>query len=471
MNWFVGRGATVGFVLALCMLVASAALAYRNIESIYENEALVIHTHEVLDSLRRVMTSITDAETGQRGYIITGLDEYLRPYERALADIDSEVDRVEQLTADNPEQAARLKELQTALDERLKSLAEGIETRREAGLEAGRDYVLEGRGKKQMAIIRAAIAKMIETETALLSIRGSDSQTTYGTAIFTTAVTTVVGLAMIATAYFLTARELVNRRRMTAELECRVAERTQELNLANQSLRMSNRELEQFASVASHDLQEPLRKIEAFGDRLKTRCTESLDEQGRDYLERVLVSASRMRNLISDLLNFSRVTTRAQPFERLDLNRTAQEVVSDLEGRLQQVNGRIEVGRLPTIDADPLQIRQLLQNLIGNALKFHRPEIPPLVKVAATIVENGPQSKTCRLTIADNGIGFEEVYLDRIFDVFQRLHGRNEYEGTGMGLAICRKITERHRGTITAKSQLGSGATFIVELPVEQPKE
>jgi len=244
-------------------------------------------------------------------------------------------------------------------------------------------------------------------------------------------------------------------------------------------LEQNNRELQDFAYVASHDLQEPLRKVRAFGDRLKTKCGSALTDEGRDYLERMLGAARRMQTLIEDLLEFSRVTTRAQPFVMVDLNRVAREVVSDLEVRLEQVHGRVEVGELPTIEADATQMRQILQNLIGNALKFHRKDAPPVVRVRAELVANGdtehirrtasPAPTKCRLFVEDNGIGFDEKYLDRIFVVFQRLHGRGEYEGTGVGLAICRKIALRHGGDITAKSQPGAGATFLVTLPLKQP--
>jgi PAS domain S-box-containing protein len=244
-------------------------------------------------------------------------------------------------------------------------------------------------------------------------------------------------------------------------------------------LQRSNRELEQFASVAAHDLQEPLRKIQAFGDRLKSKCEDALGDQGREYLERMQGSAARMRNLINDLLAFARVTTKPQPFQPVDLTQVAQEVVSDLESRIQQTSGRVDVADLPTVDADPLQMRQLLQNLIGNGLKFHRAEEPPVVRVEGKILSEmdrpfngcGQDGPLCQLTVQDNGIGFEEQYLDRIFEVFQRLHSRLEYEGTGMGLAICRKIVERHGGSITARSTPGEGATFIITLPVRQPKE
>ncbi len=245
-------------------------------------------------------------------------------------------------------------------------------------------------------------------------------------------------------------------------------------------LEQNNRELVEFAYVASHDLQEPLRKVRAFGDRLKTRCGAALADDGRDYLERMLNAATRMQTLIDDLLSFSRVTTRARPFVPVDLNRVLREVVSDLEVRIEQTQGQVEVAELPAIDADATQMRQLFQNLVGNALKFHKKDAAALVKVYARVeaAAAGPKPRQpghgkprqCQLFVEDNGIGFDEKYLDRIFTVFQRLHGRAEYEGTGVGLAICRKIALRHHGDITARSRPGQGATFIVTLPLNQAK-
>jgi len=238
-------------------------------------------------------------------------------------------------------------------------------------------------------------------------------------------------------------------------------------------LERSNRELQDFAYVASHDLQEPLRKIVVFGERLKEKTSAALGTEGLDYLERMQKAASRMQSLINDLLSFSRITTKAQPFKSVNLAEVASDVVTDLEGRIELVKGRVEVGTLPVIDAEPLQMRQLLQNLIGNALKFRRPEEPPVVKVGSEIVSDPatPGEKICQLTVSDNGIGFDEKYLDRIFNVFQRLHSRNEYEGTGMGLAIVRKIALYHGGDVTAKSKPGEGATFILKLPVVHRQE
>lgn len=257
------------------------------------------------------------------------------------------------------------------------------------------------------------------------------------------------------------------------EMTRRLNESEKERESYVKKLAQSNRELEEFAFVASHDLQEPLRKIQTFGDRLKDKYGDGLGEGGRDYLERMQNASIRMQALIQGLLTYSRVTTRPEPFSPVSLTSLVQEVVSDLTVRIEQTRGRVEAGELPVIEASPYQIRQLFQNLLNNALKFHGEE-RPLIRVSGKkanrpLPKVGGMNEPCiEILVEDNGIGFDEKYLDRIFLPFQRLHGRSQYEGTGIGLAICRKIVERHGGTITAKSIPGKGSTFIVILPVKQ---
>jgi PAS domain S-box-containing protein len=288
--------------------------------------------------------------------------------------------------------------------------------------------------------------------------------------------------------------DLKNRRALEKQLllekqklESRVNERTKQLQLTNEGLRKeitkrhaieaelqaygeelsrSNSELEDFAYVASHDLQEPLRKIQAFSNLLTSEYADKLGD-GSDYVARMHAAAMRMSTLIEDLLAFSRVSTRSSPLQPVDLNVIAADVVADLETRIAQTGGQVKVSPLPIVQGDPTHMRQLLQNLIGNGLKFHRDGIMPVVTVTANLDD----PRWFELHFVDNGIGFDEKYLDKIFAVFQRLHGRDSFEGTGIGLAVCRKIVERYGGSITAHSKINHGATFVVRLPREAKKD
>lgn len=286
-------------------------------------------------------------------------------------------------------------------------------------------------------------------------------------------------------------REIKERKTLQAQLqtannvlESRVAERTRQLVDTNdglekeirrrqkverelqeygKNLARSNQELQDFAYVASHDLQEPLRKIQAFGDLLATEYKDQLGD-GEEYLTRMRNAASRMSTLIQDLLAFSRVSTKPQKVDQVDLNSIISEVVGDLEMSITEKKGKVIVGKMPAVWADATHMRQLFQNLIGNALKFHQKDIAPIVNISLR-----PRAKNDTLYeihVKDNGIGFDEKYLDRIFSVFQRLHGRDAYEGTGIGLAVCRKIVERYGGTVDAKSRPNVGSTFIIKLPI-----
>jgi two-component system sensor kinase FixL len=235
------------------------------------------------------------------------------------------------------------------------------------------------------------------------------------------------------------------------------------LKVANKALELTNKELESFASIASHDLQEPLRKIITLGDRLATRIP-GTDGQGRDYLDRMQNSASRMRCMVEDLLQYTRIESKIRPFESLDLNKVIETVLEDLETRISETQGTVNIVDLPIIDGDPIQIHQLFLNLLGNALKFHRDGIPPVVNVDSTKMQNG----CWEISIEDNGIGIDEEHVDKIFKPFERLHGRTTYEGTGIGLTICNKIVTRHGGKITVKRQSTNGVTFHITLPEKQ---
>jgi light-regulated signal transduction histidine kinase (bacteriophytochrome) len=241
-----------------------------------------------------------------------------------------------------------------------------------------------------------------------------------------------------------------------------------------EELNRSNQDLEQFAYIASHDLQEPLRKIMAFGDRLSTKHGEQLGPDGQFYLSRMLDAANRMKVLMENLLSYSRVSTKTEPFELVDLGLTIESILSDLEMKIQDVDAEISMAPMPTLNALPTQMQQLFQNLISNALKFVKPNVKAVISIEASEVDKKEMSVLgmpfknnlyYKIVVRDNGIGFDNEYAEKIFLIFQRLHGRSEFEGTGLGLAICKKIVDNHQGFIVAQSELNKGAVFTVYLP------
>lgn len=251
-----------------------------------------------------------------------------------------------------------------------------------------------------------------------------------------------------------------------ATTNCKMTQEIAQRKKVEMELLKSNQALNEFASIASHDLQEPLRKIITFGDRLKTTIGET-NKEANNYLERMQRSALRMRALVEDLLQFTRIEAKARPFESIELKKVIDNVLDDLETRIKQSKGVINISNLPTIEADPVKTHQLFLNLIGNALKFHRDGIPPIVNLHSAKGENG----FWVILVEDNGIGIDEKHMDRIFKPFERLHGRSTYEGTGMGLTICRKIVTHHGGEITVKRQSTYGITFQITLPEKQNTE
>ena len=241
-------------------------------------------------------------------------------------------------------------------------------------------------------------------------------------------------------------------------------------------LEASNNELLQFASVASHDLKEPLRKIHMFSNLIKDRYMSEMDGAA-DYMERIINASARMTKLINDLLTFTRLSVNSS-FETVDLNTIVDEVKSDLELSIAEKHAVVEAEDLPEMEIISGQLRQVFQNIISNALKFCKKNETPVVRIYSELVDSlsfsapkNPQGQYCRIIIRDNGIGFDNQYAEKIFTIFQRLHPREKYEGTGIGLAITRKIIEKHNGIITAESREGEGSSFIIVLPLKQVQE
>jgi light-regulated signal transduction histidine kinase (bacteriophytochrome) len=260
--------------------------------------------------------------------------------------------------------------------------------------------------------------------------------------------------------------QAVELQRTRDEMEYRVITRTEELARVNETLESSNIELQQFAYVASHDLQSPLRSISGFVQLLKMDYEEKLDDRGRDYIRRTVQSIAQMETLINDLLSYSRVESRSRPFVAVALGDVFHGSVSLLESSIRDAGGQVTCEELPVVLGDSSQLEQLMQNLIGNGLKYHGTE-PPHVHVSA---EPGVRKNEWIVSVRDNGIGIDAKYFGRIFEIFKRLHDQKEYPGTGIGLAVCRRVVERHGGTIWVESEPGHGSNFRFSIPGDTEK-
>jgi signal transduction histidine kinase len=403
--------------------------------------------------------------------------QYLAPYTEALDDLSEQLDTVARIKSELPAQKARIDTLLNLTREKMQDLTATVDLALDDEEKQALKRMLTGRGHNMYQSIDQQFAAIQKEEElfslslfANLASAQSEARVTFTISAITSSLL-LVGMVFLAILNIRIERQ--NRERLEYQKEVladKVQARTTELKLYSEELKRSNRELEDFAFVASHDLQEPLRKIRAFGDRLRSNYAQRLDEKGDDYINRMHNAAERMSDLINDLLEFSRITTRGKDFVKVDLNDTVATIIDDLEIAIKESDAQISLCTLPIIDADPSQMYQLLLNLISNAVKFKKAGGAVQISfsyqlVDATAGQHQISEKWHLITITDNGIGFAQEYADKIFSPFQRLHSRDEYKGTGIGLAVCRRIVERHHGQISAQSAEGLGAKFSIRLP------
>ncbi|MCQ8879069.1 ATP-binding protein [Pseudoalteromonas shioyasakiensis] len=465
--------------VVLCIVVGNAILAVNTIQSLTQTQQRLDDTGMLNTAIEKLHLSVVQAESGQRGYLLTGEDDYLAPYYDAIKQLNSQAALVRGLRSEIDGQPEKVATLLHLVDDKVSVLKRTAELAL-ADKERRAHYLLEThQGRNLYREIRVLADEIQDAESAFKLAQFRKLGQIKKEAKITFAITAFTSALLIIGMFVLTRINLRESAKYRAELEVqnetlasKVTERTQELTLYSEELSRSNRELEDFAFVASHDLQEPLRKIQAFSDRLETMFKDELGEKGIDYIARMKNAAQRMSNLINDLLEFSRVTTRGKDFVDTDLKVVLDEIQSDLEIAIQESNTCIHVSDMPVIQADTSQMHQLFLNLLSNAIKFRRENVAPIIHVDYEHRKEFSDDLNTEvewqiITVKDNGIGFSDEYADKIFVPFQRLHGRSQYKGTGIGLSVCRRIVERHGGTITAQSQDGEGATFIIKLPVE----
>jgi len=446
------------------------------------SEDWVQHTLQVINQVELIMSSAKDAETGNRGFLITGEDAYLEPYTAALKELPAEIDGFTRLTVDNPSQQARATDLRAVLDERLSLLAQGIEERRNGSKDELHLLVLSGTGKAEMDHLRRIADDMEAEEHRLLVIRLAAAKRSSTQARLTIALASALDLVLLVFMFRHLARERVLRlekERVAAQLALAQAEteaKAAELQLLNEQLEdhvakrtaeleTTNRELEAFSYSVSHDLRAPLRTIDGFSLALEEDYGTAVDAVGKDYIRRVRAGVQRMGQLIDALLQLSRITRAEIVRESFDMAELARSVIAEIELGLQSapLNGnggvadarpvqfRVEGG--PNAFGDPRLIRIALENLIGNAVKFSS-------KVSEPAIEFGWDPSAEAWFVKDNGAGFDMFYSDKLFNAFNRLHGDKDFKGSGIGLATVARVVHRHHGRIWADSVVGRGATF-----------
>jgi signal transduction histidine kinase len=419
----------------------------------------ILSTQNLRFTLNTLRALSQDAETSERGFLLTGDDRYLLPYNQAKLQVRTQVELCRNLFKDRPELADPVNRLIGLVQFKFEQVNKVLQTQKSAGFAAALQYVKSGSEQDTMDEIRRAIDRLqLDLGQRLTDAHEHQRAVNRGVFIFfilSTAISIVVLISLYNTLIeYIQGQDAAQAQlaSLNFDLETRIEQRTLELQQLNE-------ELQQFAYVASHDLQEPLRTITSFTQLLAARYRNKLDGDADEFIDYIVTSSRRMTDLINGLLSLVRLKKGAQPAAPISLERLLSDAESSLQASIRESGCVIEHTPLPSLSVDGVQITQVFQNLISNAIKYRRDE-SPRVRISAQHSDSD-----WIISVADNGQGFDQQYAERIFGLFQRLHAR-EVEGTGMGLSISRKIVERHGGRIWAKSKIGFGTTFHFSLPV-----
>jgi signal transduction histidine kinase len=499
-------------------LVTSAVIAtigwlsYKSRLNLTDSEEWVARTNLVIDQSNNILLLAKDIETGSRGFAITADSVFLEPMQIAEKTIFASIAQLKQLTQDNPSQLRQIDSLSFYVRKKLEFSNQTLEARSKEGLAAAVAIISTKQGKYYTDRIREITNDIHLKENILLKQRQQTNEDSMESLNRSSIVLFILMGLFTALLIIMTSKYLVENKektKMIGELNQvnkelalqndEKARRAAQMVIANrelaflndekekraQELILANKELQSFAYVSSHDLQEPLRKIQTFVNRILEKENERLSDSGKDYFTRIQHSASRMQTLIEDLLTFSRVNTGERKFETTDLSKIIAELSSDFKEVIDKVGATIEINVEGHAHVIPFQFRQLMQNLIGNSLKFSNPKIPPRISISSKVskgsefLKQNPkltvslleaEKNYSHIKVSDNGIGFESKFQEQVFEIFQKLHPKEEYHGTGIGLAIVKKIVENHNGIITATSDLDKGATFDIYIPEQDTK-
>lgn len=458
---------------SIVIILAAILLSLYTITDNYKSLSYLDKAYGINARIDKIHNILKDEENQQRGYLITYRLVFLKTFEYSKKTINQEYTALYTLLKDEREQQEHLVALGMEIKMKLKVLETGKKYFESKNIEYDSLRKILAQGDFIMDKTKKTIMKMKKVEYKRFSILRERTFSKSELSIFIIALTSGISILLLISILMALKREHQSKTEFEEKLLASEKQLQQQVILLNNS----NKELEQFAYIASHDLEEPLRKISSFSDKIHSKLINYPDEEVIDSLQRLNTSVTRMRVLIKDLLNYSRITRMLDINEQVNLDSVFKLITEDLSLLLSAKKAVLMIQPLDEINGNNTQLRQLFQNLLSNALKFSDKEVPEItvsarhytkeeLRTTGWIHDFTPKHKKyyC-IFVKDNGIGFELQYLKQIFIIFQRLHGRSEYEGTGIGLAICKRIVENHEGFITAESEVGNGTTFIVGLP------
>lgn len=457
-----------GFALGSAILLTSGLVGYTRTLTLIQDSRWTAHTQEVLKELQRTIATITDAETGQRGYIITGEETYLEPYNKAIFAIDKRIQRLRKLTADNVNQQRRINVLQLKISDRFEILKYTIELRKTKGYNAAWEFVLTGSGKQTMDEIRNLIDQMETEENALLAGRSDKEKNSANHTILSYLIGIFLNFCLLCFVYYQMHREISKRQ----QAERQITNLNQELMRQSVELVAANKELEAFNYSVSHDLRAPLRHISGFTLLLEQFYADRLDEEGKNYLQRMAAAARRMGQMIDDFLNLSRISRAQMQRESVNLSSLAESIAAQLQSTQPNRQATFNITQGAIAQGDEGLLRLMLENLLGNAWKYTSSKVNAIIEFGivhrSSFIVHGNEQSTMNnqpiYFVRDNGVGFDIKHAEKIFNPFQRLHSITEFEGTGVGLATVRRIIERHNGRIWVEASVEQGATFYFTL-------
>ncbi len=459
MKWTAQEKFRAGFVLLLVFPILLGIMAARTTLHLIAAADDVAHTNEIEKKLMQLGTGLREIEVYEREFVLSGDPKLLEQFRQGGPRIQTQIAELKHMTRDNKRQRESFDLLEPLIPQKFEEMRKAVEIRESEGVAAASAMILGGKGTRAMDDINTVVERLMAEEERLLNQRTGDQSKNFRRTMFVFVAMLVVNLMLVTALFFLIRRDAAERRReeerirhLNADLERRVEQRTV-------ALRRSNEDLQQFAYIASHDLQEPLRMVASYTELLKRRYHGKLDGDADQFIDYAVDGVKRMSALIRDLLAYSRAgETPAEKVRELNPEETLDTVLQNLKVTIGDVGATITHDPLPPIEFDPMRLSQLFQNLLANAIKY-RGERQPTVHITAR--KSGSETQ---FSISDNGIGIDPQYAEQIFGIFKRLHGR-EYEGTGIGLAMCKKIVERQGGRIWVESKPGEGSTFFFTVP------